>query len=330
MRVPTVPSGIALTAVMGFTMVLGACADRRAVVARVGRDAIGTELVKHWARLGAASSGEVEEARALRLLLAAEWFRGQARRDRIRVNRSDIARQLALYEYASTRRSNAVAVPHERELGPYLKSPLATRADRMWLMELATIVAEVERERLRLAERGIRHQQVADYYRAHRRSLVSPERRTVAILETTGLREARAARREIEGGEPFVRVARRVTVDPRARDGIKADVLRGEGAPALSAAIFKARPGRLVGPLRVAIYYLFEVLKVTPARAIHLREAEPRIRRVLAERVTNTALARRFVAYWGARTSCAAGVSACEARTADLSAPEILALATSL
>jgi foldase protein PrsA len=137
------------------------------------------------------------------------------------------------------------------------------------------------------------------------------ETRDVRLVLTRRRAAARAARRALEAGESWSVVARRYSADvlSRRRGGLLRGLRRSWLEPRLARAVFRARRGRLVGPVRTSFgYYVFEVVRVHPSKLVPLARERKIIRRRLVARAEQTAL-NRFVgewrARWRARTVCA-------------------------
>jgi foldase protein PrsA len=79
----------------------------------------------------------------------------------------------------------------------------------------------------------------------------------------------------------------------------------------LDDAVFSARKGALVGPVKTSFgYYVFSVTRVTPARQQTLAESRDTIEQTLVSQHEQSALdafVRDFTARWRAKTQCTAG-----------------------
>jgi SurA N-terminal domain len=282
------------------------------VVAEVGGREITRAMLAHWIVVEAAverrtGRSDAAKAKTLEFLIRAEWTLGGARELGVRVSDAEVRKQLELFRFDRLEGIAPEAWPAEADLQRILETPGVSVADQLWAMKLGLLAARIDRDRLEHAEQAITRKQIGRYYRQHRRSFGVPETRDIEIIETFGESAARKAKREIEAGQGFLAVARRLSVDPVARDGLKPHVTRGEGARSLAAAIFAARPHVLIGPLSVSLYYLFEVLRITRAHEQPLGHAEASIRRRLAARLAGTTLLRALQRKWIARTSCRSG-----------------------
>lgn len=292
-------------------LALGGCCQRQAVtVARVGKTAITAPQLAHWTAVLRAghfhSPGDAARLHvaALKLLLEATWIEGQAREDHVALDQRDATRTLALLDCARLRRLTPIVVPWETELGKFLNSPAATRSDEQRLIRIGLLHRELERRGLARAERAVAATQVRRYFLSHCQRFAVPEQRDVAIVESYSRRDMVNAKRELQRGLSLKLVARRFSTDPVSPNGLKRDVVQGEGARALSRAIFSARPHVVVGPLRVAMYYVFEVLAVRRRRLLSLYAAAASVRARLAAGAPRRVLEASFYRKWRLRTDC--------------------------
>jgi parvulin-like peptidyl-prolyl isomerase len=148
------------------------------------------------------------------------------------------------------------------------------------------------------------------YYARHSQRFILPERRNLEIVMTRQEAPVRQAKREIERGADFLSIARRVSIDPEAPQGVQT-LVPGQEEKELEGVVFAAKPHTLVGPVHQADdYYVLEVTKVIPRHLQDLADAAPRIRRELASGRDRTAIASRAEAAdqkWRAQTKCASG-----------------------
>ena len=95
-----------------------------------------------------------------------------------------------------------------------------------------------------------------------------------------------------------------------SQDGRLPSVARGTLERRLDRAVFRARVGRIVGPVRTRFgYYVVRVSRVHPGRAIPMDDAREIARNHLVSRAQQAALSafvEEFHAKWRSRTVCAA------------------------
>jgi foldase protein PrsA len=112
-----------------------------------------------------------------------------------------------------------------------------------------------------------------------------------------------------------VELGRAALLDRRDDETTRENEARMPGVPRgtlerpLSRAVFAARPGRVVGPVRTQFgYYVFRVTRIHPAFDMPIEEAREQARfQLLSEKQQegHDAFVTEFRAKWRARTACA-------------------------
>jgi parvulin-like peptidyl-prolyl cis-trans isomerase-like protein len=135
-----------------------------------------------------------------------------------------------------------------------------------------------------------------------------PQTRTVRMIVTRSRAVAVAAKRELLAGATWRSVGRRYSRDggEAARpDRVTREVL----LPALRGPVFRARPRRVIGPVRTQFgYFVFRVSRVHPAHEMSTGRSRRVARALLLSRAREAAENRfldDFKARWRAQTVCA-------------------------
>jgi foldase protein PrsA len=138
-----------------------------------------------------------------------------------------------------------------------------------------------------------------------------PERRDIRLILTRERSAAVAAKRELLRGATWSSVARRYSIDAATRR-TKArlpNVARSWLERRLRRAVFGARPGRIIGPVRTRSgYYVVRVTRIHPGHDIADDVAREGARQTLLSQAQQAALDRFLTEYdakWRARTACA-------------------------
>jgi parvulin-like peptidyl-prolyl isomerase len=306
---------VALLLALGLSACGGGGSE--AIVAKVAGRPITKAQFTHWLSVqggATASSSSPQDAglkrQVMETLISAQWTLAEASKLGVSVSDKEAEQQLSVLDYAAnTAQTSGQLFPREAELKKSLSARGLTHADRVWLMKLNLLGTKVEQKSRLLAEQAVTHAQIAKYYEAHRGQFVVGEEREFMILQNMRPVVVKA-KREIEAGKSFLSVAKRVSIDQEAPEGVQR-LKRGEEEPEFVAHIFAARPHVLVGPIKFGTYdYMFEITKITPTREQTLAQAEASIRRRLAgERLRRTSaeLARARTKTWKGRTSCRPG-----------------------
>jgi parvulin-like peptidyl-prolyl isomerase len=240
--------------------------------------------------------------RVLGFLIFSRWLRGEARELGVRVSEGEARKQLELLRFDQIERRQYEGLPREPELSRFLVAPAVGVSDRLWLMKLSILAARIEQMRALQALHEVTKSQIARYYDENRSRLLVPESRDLEIIMTKHEAGVRKAKREIESGKSFLSVAKRTNVSPEG--GLHLGLARGAGEKLFENVVFTAKQHVLLGPVKQQLFYIFEVLKITPAKEQTLVRAQASIRKLLAARLALPRLMRAVEAKWIARTSC--------------------------
>lgn len=276
------------------------CGGGAPLAVRIDGRGISRAAVERWATvLGGGrradphgAAGRALRRRALEYLITSEWLIHEAA-DR---GRSASARAIQR-RVAST---DGAYPGGNAELNQFLASTGETTADLRHEAAAQLAAAQLRHSALAQAS-AVTAQDVRRYYSTHERLYEIPERRSVRITNRKSAKAADAVLREVRTGARFAAKAE-LEVKYMTADS---------GYPALDRAIAAARPHALTGPVKGRVdYYVFELLRVIPARVRTLREMEGPIRSHLTAERRTRALASFIAAWWSrwrARTMCSAG-----------------------
>jgi foldase protein PrsA len=155
--------------------------------------------------------------------------------------------------------------------------------------------------------------QIAAYYNSHKSQFATQERRNVRIVLTKTKAKADAAKAALAGGQSWSQVAKRYSIDQQSKNsgGKLPGVSQGSQEKAFDTAIFKAKKGQTVGPVKTQFgYYVFEVTKITPASQQTLAQASETIKNLLKSQAQQKALSdfvKNFQDTYRGKTKCAKG-----------------------
>lgn len=259
--------------------------------------------VDRWTAISAARDDDAAPAelreRVMAMLLRATWLRAEAASLGVTPTPFSDEQMIALLLED--------AYPSEAALRESLRRTGASMADLRFEVETEIIDLAVQARLAPVAP--VTRRDVAAHYRRHRKDYIRPEHRDIVMVQTKRRSGAVAALRAIRGGRRWASVARRYSVDPLSwRDGRSNGHLRRGGLPVLDAAVFRARRGELVGPLKAPEgWYVFKVLRIHPAYQPTLKEAEATIRMDLLtarERAARDGFVAALRGTWRPRTRC--------------------------
>jgi hypothetical protein len=292
-----------------LVLLVSSCGGSGGLVVQIGSSSVTRAQLDHWESVigtveGSTPGGRTAvRARALELLILSGWLSGEAHEEQLGVSAREVRSQLELLRSDQRTGSSYPAIPQEPELRRLVLSSTLGTADRLWLMRMSIQSTKIAQARSARARQEISRSQIAAFYRQHKLRFFQPAARSLKILGNHSKAIVVRAKHEIEAGKPFLEIARRVSTDGEAPEGLQR-VVRGTEEPPFEHVIFAAKPNVLTGPNKYQYYYLFEVLKTTPAHQQTVAQAEPAIRTQLALGAPTRSLIARFEAKWAARTRC--------------------------
>jgi hypothetical protein len=268
------------------------------------RDAPVTQgSLAHWSSVFAAMStaalrGVPPRRRAEQFLIAAARTVGEARELKANVTTGEADTTLERLRYE----------PGQEALKAALRSRSETQADRREIVKLSMLTERLEGRLLRQAELAIPTSVLTNYYDRHKHDFVIPERRDVAIVVNYSKREVELALKEIRSGKSLIDVIHKRNDEPVV-GGIHRNLRRGHTPRLYEERFFATKPKVLVGPLKVVIYYLYEVLAIKPSKQRDLTEVEAVIRHRLVSAAAHRLVAasiHQLEARWPLRPHCGA------------------------
>lgn len=233
------------------------------------------------------------KARAMDLLIKAEWVRQEAEARHVTV--TDAEMQKAVDQ---GRKSGFLSQENLKKGGVTLQQLLPTI--RNGQLEIK-VTAQLTEPSTRVSA-----QDVAEYYRDNKAKLIVDERRDARLVIATTRASADAAREALGDGRSWKVVARKYSVHTSRENGGKvANVPKGNEQTGLVATIYRTRKGVLVGPVKEGKYWaVFVVEKIKPPYHATLEQSRDEIKQLLSSRRRQRALAA-FEKKYRAKTTCA-------------------------
>ena len=237
----------------------------------------------------------------LQLLVSFEWIEGEAKEQKIKVSDKEIQKTFD--------KQKKEAFPKEADFAKFLKDSGRTQDDLLEQVRLDTLSTKI-REKVTKGKDKVSDAQITAYYNKNKERFAQPERRDLRIVLTKTKAKADQAKRALDGGESFSKVAKRLSIDQasKSQGGKLPGVAKGQQEKALDNAIFKAAKGKLVGPVKTQFgYYVLEVTKITPASQQTLDQAKATIKQTLAAQNQQKALekfAKDYQKRWREKTEC--------------------------
>src|SRR3712207_2905545 len=258
---------------------------------------------------------EYEQLRdqVLQLLISFEWLQGEAEEQGIKVSDEEVKKSFDQQKKQS--------FPKEADYKKFLKDSGQTQEDIM-LQVKADLLATKIRDKVVKGKDKVTDAQIEDFYEKNKQRFAQPERRDIRVVLTKGRPKAEQARRALRAGQPWGKVAKRFSIDEasKAQGGKLPAQAKGTLEKALDEAVFKARKGRTVGPIKTQFgFYVFEVTKVTPASQQTLEQAKETIRQTVKSQNEQKALeafVKDFRKRWKEKTECREGYMIADCKNA--------------
>lgn len=256
----------------------------------------------------------------MQLLISFEWIDGEATLRGLTVTDAEVTR--------SFEKQKRQSFPKESDFQKFLRTSGQMVADVRARVRLDLLSNKI-REQVTAARVPVTEQAVQQYYDQHRSRFVEPEERSVRIVVTKRKAAAERARAELERGVSWKSVARRYSTDraSKGNGGRLAPLAEGAADPVFDQAVFRARKGRLVGPVRMGSdFYVFTVTKIKRERKQPLTEVKKMIRELIqseAEQAALDAFVQDFSTRWRALTECAEGYRTSDCRNGPAPEPAV-------
>jgi foldase protein PrsA len=233
-------------------------------------------------------------------LIKGYWYQGTAHKQGINLTQAQLNQAIAKAKKQS-------GIKTDKEYKQFLSSSGYTAQDIAFRIRVSTIYNKL----LKQHPTSVSNAEVAQYYQAHKSSYGSAEKLNLRIVLAKTQAKANAAKSALASGQSWDAVAKKYSIDPTTKDkgGLLTGVTANEEDQALSKAAFAAPLNKLEGPVKGQFgYYVFEVLKKTPATQESLKQATPAIKSTLKqqkEKAAETAVNNLVTGQWKSQTVCA-------------------------
>jgi foldase protein PrsA len=201
--------------------------------------------------------------------------------------------------------------PKEADYQKFLKSTGQTEADLLKLVKNQIIQEKIRASVGKAGQPTARDIETA--YNKNKSQYAQPATRDLLVVFNSKKPQADAALAALRKGTSFATVAKKFSQDSasKAQGGKFPGVTKGQFEPALDKAVFGAKIGALVGPIKTQFgYYLFKATKATVAKQQSLQQATPQIKQTLISTSQQKAFddfQKNFKDKWRKKTKCAAG-----------------------
>lgn len=231
-------------------------------------------------------------------LIKAYWYQADAHRLGVNVSDAQVNQALA------TAKKSQFSTPAQYQT--FLKSSGQTAQDILFRVRVNQIYSKLAKRH----STTVTQAQIASYYAAHQSQFGSPQTRNMRIVLTKTAAQAAAAQKALKGGQSWPKIVKKYTIDPTTKNngGLLTGVTAGQQDAALSKAAFAAPVNKLMGPIKGQFgYYVFEVIKITPATQRSLAQSSALIKQTLtqeAQTQAQAAIDKHAKQDWFKQTSC--------------------------
>ena len=155
--------------------------------------------------------------------------------------------------------------------------------------------------------------QIQSYYNAHSSQFGTQDSRNIRVVLAKNAADAAAAKKALDSGQSWAKVAKKYSTDPTTKNtgGLLTGVTKSQADPALASVAFTAPLNQITGPVKGQFgYYVFDVIKDTPATHQSLAQATPLIKQQLTstqQQSAQTAVDSHAKKDWLSQTSCRSG-----------------------
>jgi foldase protein PrsA len=247
----------------------------------------------------------------LEFLIRGNWIEQETAKQNVKVSDKEVRKQID----AAVKQ----AFQNPGDFQKFLQRSGLTQAD-VFYQQRNQLLQQKLTEKVTKAQGKVTDAQIAAYYNKNKSKFATPERRNLRIVLTKTQSRAAQARRALASGQSWKAVTKKYSVDQasKAQGGLLSGVAKGQQEKALDDAIFKAKKGRLVGPVKTQFgYYVLEVSKITPAKQQSLEQSKTSIQQILTSDNQRKALDKFGKDYrkrWKAETACRKGFTTADCK----------------
>ena len=227
---------------------------------------------------------ETLKSEVMQFLIQAEWVQQEADNQDVKVSDKQIKQ--------SFEDQKKQAFPNDKAYQQFLKTSGMTEEDILFRVRLDQLQQKLTAKITQDAKK-VNDEDISEYYDKNKKRFAQPERRDLLVVLTKSEAQADKAKAALEDGDSFKQVAKQYSIDEasKAQGGKLPAVTQGQQEKAFDDAIFDAKKGELVGPIKTQFgWYVFEVDKVTPASQQTLDESKEAIRNLLRSQGQQEAL----------------------------------------
>jgi foldase protein PrsA len=249
----------------------------------------------------------------MQFLISSAWIEGESADRGVKVSDADVKKDFDKQRQQS--------FPKDKDYLAFLKTSGYVQEDLLYRIKVQSLSTKLRDAVLKGSDK-VSDAQIADYYNKNKSRFAVPEKRDLRLVLTKTEAKANEAKKLLDSGQSFKKVAAKYSIDQGSRDngGLLAAVPKGQQEKALDAATFSASKGQIKGPVKTQFgYYVFEVTKITPGTQQTLAQSKASIKQLLVSQQQQTkldAFVKDFQKKWKDRTECQKGYQTTDCKNA--------------
>ncbi|CAA9470222.1 MAG: hypothetical protein AVDCRST_MAG65-706 [uncultured Solirubrobacteraceae bacterium] len=242
--------------------------------------------------------------RVMQLLVNAEWIEGEAAEQNVKVTDAEVRKA---FETQKTQN-----FPKEADYKAFLEQSGQTEEQLLAQVRTGELARKIS-EKVVKGKDKVTDAEIASYYEKNKTRYAQPETRDAHVVLARTEKRARQAKQALEDGDSWKSVSNRYSVDEASKQqgGALTGVAEGTQDKGLDNALFGARKGQIVGPVKTSFgYYVLEVDKINKGSQQSLADSKESIRQALIEEKRQKALTDFVADYekrWRSKTECRDG-----------------------
>jgi foldase protein PrsA len=246
---------------------------------------------------------EYEQLRnqVLQLLISFQWIQGEADAMEIKVTDAEVKKAFEEQKKQS--------FPKEEDYKKFIQQSGQSNEDIIQRVKLDLLSNKI-RDKVVKGKDKVSDKAISDFYNKNKARFAQPEKRDLRVVLTKTKANADKAHAALESGDSWKAVTKKYSIDDtsKAAGGKLPAQAKGTLDKELDEAVFSAKKGELVGPVKTQYgYYVFTVSAVTEASQQTLAEAKETIKQTLQSQEQQKALdtfVKDFTKRWKDKTEC--------------------------
>jgi foldase protein PrsA len=231
-------------------------------------------------------------------LIKAYWYQADANKLGVKVTDAEVQ---TAFDKAKNQQ-----FPNGKGYSTFLAQTGQTTQDILYRFRINAIVQKLAAKHTK----KVTEADIQSYYNSHSSQFGTQESRNIRVVLAKNQADANAAKAALGKHQSWTTVAKKYSTDPTTKNtgGLLNGVTKQQADPALASVAFSAPLNKVMGPVKGQFgYYVFEVIKVTPATHQSLAQASTLIRQQLTQQQTQnaqTAVDNKAKKDWLSQTTC--------------------------